>query len=392
MTTMFRDPSDLAAKADRSDPPIDHWPGRVRTTDDVKRACGDERDWFRYRHREEAFLRSWAYFRDSRQRRRRMSSNFQWNQILIIGEYGASKSTLAIKTALDYFWLGHPVFSNASMLTGWLLENEEMYTALPRMPKASVLLVDETSAHLSGMLAQSVAVTSYSDNNLNTRKKNGMVIYSSAHDWEIAPSIRSACKEVWMPIKKEDIDFERVEYGQGRKLPPADDPDNFRLAWHVWDNYPYKRSNLIEGKDAKKDGFGPPTRSCYDDGEKVRDAYLLNDTFELAQAGAARIADRDTIREALEAQRDGRQPAKRATKQELGMEAVMRYLSEETDPHGGFITGSDIAREVGGMNPMTAGRLLQQLVKVKPIQRHGYPLADIHRELDALLLDTEGGY
>ena len=51
-----------------------------------------------------------------------------WDQILVLGDYGAGKTTTAIKMAYLFYRLGHPVFSNASCLFGWHLEREEMYT------------------------------------------------------------------------------------------------------------------------------------------------------------------------------------------------------------------------------------------------------------------------
>ena len=46
------------------------------------------------------------------------------------------------------------------------------------------------------------------------------------------------------------------------------------------------KDDPIEGKVADE-GFGPPTYTMFDEGENVRNAFLLNDTFELAAAGAA---------------------------------------------------------------------------------------------------------
>ncbi len=71
-----------------------------------------------------------------------------------------------------------------------------MYTALGFMPKASVLLIDESSAALASRMGHSIAVTSSTEMNPNVRKQNGIVVYMSAQDWQIAPSIRRDCKEV----------------------------------------------------------------------------------------------------------------------------------------------------------------------------------------------------
>ena len=42
----------------------------------------------------------------------------------MLGDYGAGKTSLAIKMALYWFRLGHAVFSNASCLFGWHLDHE----------------------------------------------------------------------------------------------------------------------------------------------------------------------------------------------------------------------------------------------------------------------------
>ena len=139
------------------------------------------------------------------------------------------------------------MFSNASCLFGWHLEREEMYTALLFVPKNSVLLFDESSAHLSSRVGHGVAVSSFAESNLNTRKKNCIMAYMSAHDWEIAPAIRRNCKEVWMPVGKDDLEVEAGSPIKG-KVSPANNPDNFRMAWHVWGDYPYRKANLIEGE------------------------------------------------------------------------------------------------------------------------------------------------
>ena len=77
-------------------------------------AAGDPRDWFRYQHRLLAVEMAWAEFIDARVRRRDFSAGFEWNQILILGDYGVGKTSLGVKIARYYFGLGHPVFSNAS--------------------------------------------------------------------------------------------------------------------------------------------------------------------------------------------------------------------------------------------------------------------------------------
>ena len=71
------------------------------------------------------------------------------------------------------------------------------------MPANSLLLIDESSAALASRVGHGVAVSSFNEMNLNTQEAQfDRDLYVSAHDWEIAPSIRRNCKEVWMPVPK----------------------------------------------------------------------------------------------------------------------------------------------------------------------------------------------
>ena len=246
---------------------MSEWPGRIVGRKDLMMASGDPRDWFRYRHREQAYEEAWLEFADARNRRKDFMADFSWNQILVLGDYGSGKTTLGTHLARQFFGLGHPVFSNASCLFGWRLEHEQMYTAMGFMPKSSVLLIDESSAALAARVGHSIAVTSFSEMNLNVRKQNCVVVYMSAQDWQISANIRRDCKEVWMPVPKADLTISDTdddgladyETPQDGRVEEGNNPDNFRLAWHVWDDYPYRKANLIEGPNPDdKGGFGAP--------------------------------------------------------------------------------------------------------------------------------------
>ena len=110
---LLHDPPEVRQFAQRGDPPVAEWPGRVITREDLMAASGDKRDWFRYGHRLKAYDRAWREFIDARRRRRNFMAGFDWNQILILGEYGSGKTSLGIKIARHFFGLGHPVFSNS---------------------------------------------------------------------------------------------------------------------------------------------------------------------------------------------------------------------------------------------------------------------------------------
>ena len=153
----------------RGDPPIDQWPGRIVTREDLMKAGGDPRDWFRYGHRLKAYEEAWAEFADAQRRRRNFKAGFDWNQILVLGDYGAGKTSVAVHMSRHFFGLGHPVFSNASCLFGWHLKQEEMYTAMGFMPANSVLLIDESSAALASRVGHGVSVSSFEEMNLKIR-------------------------------------------------------------------------------------------------------------------------------------------------------------------------------------------------------------------------------
>ena len=357
---------------------MEKWPGTWITPKNVMASCGDERDWFRYGHKLEAYKQATCEFIDARRRRRSFRKDFSWSQVLILGDYGVGKTTLGAKIALEQFRLGHPVFSNASILFGWHLEAEELYTALASMPKNSVFLVDEGSAALSGRMGHGVAVATFAEMNLNSRKKNVWVIYMTGQDWELAASIRRGCKEVWRPLPKERMVVMNEDDGDwsGDAPDPADDPDNFRLAWDVWDDYPYRKANIIDGKQ-EDEGFGEPTATWYDDGENVRRAYLLNDSFALAEAGGATIADRDVVKDAL---RDvWRRDHPEMTQGAQCLDVLMDMRASGAAPE--YITAAELAGHLG-TTASAASQVLGKMSGLSPVRAKGFVTAEVFDFLD----------
>ena len=387
MVAMLTDPPELAQEADRGDPPIELWPGKPTTKRTVMQACGDPRDWFRYGHRLEAFEQVWTEFADARARRRDFMSGFDWNQILIIGRYGSGKTTIALNYALPYMRRGHPIFSQAGMLVGWHLERDESYTAMARGPKCGLWLNDEASSSLAGRVAHGIAVTSTSETNLNTRKQNSIVMYMTAQDRMLAPSIRRECKEVWKAVPRDELlagmPVRDMSTGEERPL-PAEDPDNFRIAYYVWDDFPYEQADIIDGQKIS-DGFGPPSYTAYDEGENVRLAYLLTDTFQLAQPGFATLADRDNIKEDMAAIAEGRAPVDRSEPQ--ADDRLLRFLGflqeNEYDPPE-FFRAAAIGAAIGA-NPAQAGSYVQQTCQVYSVPKKGYPSEQLYDWLDRIL-------
>lgn len=384
------DPPELKRHAARGDPPVNEWPGRIMNRIDVMRAAGDQRDWFRYWHRQKAVERVTYAYRKRRKTRRKLGSGYDWNQVLILGDYGAKKTTLGIYAALlDFVW-GHAAFHNASCLFGWRLDREETYTSLGLMPKYSSLLVDEASAALPSRLGSSIPVISFAEMCLNIRKQACRVYFMSAQDWQIAPTILRDCKEVWMPVK--DADLEVVDEG-GPPVDPANDPSNFRLVWHVWDDFPYRKGNMIEEdpKDRKR-AFGPPAYTMYAEGELVRLAYLCNDTFELAAAGSATTAERSDIREDLDAfdayrrgsgrRRVGRGDAD-ATDLETQLFAFFLERRAELEQQE-YVTAGEVASVVDA-GSSRVGQLIQEVFAVKSRRNYGYLTAAVYERIDALM-------
>ena len=385
MGKMLVDPPDLAKYQKRGDPPMSAWPGRWINRYDIMASCGDDRDWFRYGHKFEAYKQVVMEFFDARARRRSIRKDFSWNQILIMGDYGVGKTTLGAKIAMEAFRMGHPVFSNASILFGWHLEGEELYTALGSMPKNAVLLVDEGSAALSGRMGHGVSVATFVEMNLNSRKKNVQLFYMTAQDWELAASVRRGCKEVWRPHTKDRMIIQHDEDADwsSETRAPHSNPDNFMLAWDVWDDFPYRKSDIIDGKDDDK-GFGEPTAVMFDEGENVRKAFLLNDSFAMAEAGGATISDREVVKDNLRKLWGRDHPADTQTG------TALEYLLQLRDSGtaGEFISAAEIAGQLGTAAG-NASQVLGRLTNLSPVRGKGYRTVDVMHWLERALHDSK---
>ena len=393
---IYEDPPELAHYAARGDLPMEVWPGEWKTKYDVMRACGDPRDWFRFWWRYNAYCEAWVNFLDARRRRKNLFSGFDWNQVLIIGPFGAKKSTLMVyksKLAND---VGHACFSNASLLFGWGLGHVEMYTAMGFMPKCSVLPIDESAASLSSRLGHGVAISTFNEMSLNTRKQNAQVMLCGARDWDVAASVRRGCREVWRPVDRDSLQFERREYPNDLLVQsaedPANDPENFVMAWDVWTDFPYEKQDLIDGQ-ADAEGFGPPDHTIIAEGEEVRNAYLLNDSFQLAHAGPATIASRDDVKDFLTKYHEmlaklGYGP------EEVNAGAAVAALGEQPSfadrvfdevsalryedwPHR-FIKPKDIAERIGSTPQMVNG-ILRNTMRGVESTSNGYRTAEVFR-------------
>ena len=405
---IYEDPPELLQYAARGDLPMEVWPGDWKTKYDVMRACGDPRDWFRFWWRYNAYCEAWANFVDARRRRRNLFSGFDWNQVLIIGPFGAKKSTLMVyksKLAND---VGHACFSNASLLFGWGMGHVELYTAMGFCPKCSVLPIDESAASLSSRLGHGVAISTFNEMSLNTRKQNAQVNLCGARDWDVAASVRRGCKEVWRPVDKASLQFERREYPGDRMVQasqdPASDPENFVLAWDVWGDFPYEKQDLIDGPADDK-GFGPPDYTVIAEGEDVRNAYLLNDSFQLAHAGAATVASRDDVKDFLAKYHemlaklgigpDGAVPGAVRAALDEGPKFSDQVLAEVVnlrDEEWGrkFIKPKDIATRLGS-TPQKVNEVLTKVLGRVEYTSNGYRTAEVFRWVSQMESATEDG-
>ena len=175
------------------------------------------------------------------------------------------------------------------------------------------------------------------------------MVYMSAHDWEIAPAIRRNCREVWMPVSGDDLEIEAVSSTKGSRVLPANNPDNFRMAWHVWGDYPYRKANLIEGESyrLKQSRLAATTRSAGDFPElheAVRDALRL---------GAVSF---DAVKHLVLCRVEGRP-------QRLDLELCWRSFSRPTwkgYPQGGW---PDLVKALGceGISKSQVSRICQEL-------------------------------
>ena len=255
--------------APRGDRPLGDWPGRiVKPMDFVWPPGADLPDAF-FEYRMEAFQQAWLEFAEARRYRTNMHEGFDWNQILVTGE---DCGMVATTLARHFFGLGHAVFST-SCLFGWRVEAGEFPAALDYMPKNSVLVIGPDDGN--GFLAEADP-RFISTLGLTMRQKNCILVYVAPQDHHVASSIRVGCKEVWVAVDMAELlrdeELRHREEAELRELgmDPEKNPAAFRLAWRVWQDYPYSTA-------ASAMRSGGPAYTKYDFGEFVRRAYLLHD-------------------------------------------------------------------------------------------------------------------
>ena len=241
----------------RADPPESAWAGRWIDEDDVAMSCGDERDWFddpemRFQAHRDAMTR----FRQGRARRRKMASGFNFAQVMFIGDMGASKSVSACHEAYRWFQRGHPFFHNGGFNFGRLVEGADIYELVDRVPRHSVIGLDEAHTGLESGMAMSTGVRSFAILCAGLRKKNCKLLLMSAMARMVVRIVREMTSEVRRPLK---IQASPLDHGFGIEYPAHSDPRNFVLCWEVWYDFPFRGVDITEGRRSRRDGLGPRT-------------------------------------------------------------------------------------------------------------------------------------
>ena len=146
----------------RADLPEEEWPGRPVNVRDVLDSCGDERDWFQgFPLRMRAHVQAVGRFRLARRRRRKLSSGFDFGQIMWIGDMGAAKSVEAAEEAHKWSERGHAVFHNGGFNWGRIIEGADIYEIIDRIPRYSIVIIDEAHTSLESGSAMTSGVRSF---------------------------------------------------------------------------------------------------------------------------------------------------------------------------------------------------------------------------------------
>ena len=285
----------------RADPPESEWPGRWVDVRDVAASAGDDRDWFSFEMRLKAHVRAMKLFRQARRRRRKMSSGFDFAQIMWVGDMGASKSVSAAEEAFFWFQRGHPFFHNGGFNIGRVIEGADIYEIISRIPMYSVVAIDEAHTGLESGMAMSTGVRSFAILGAGLRKKGCKLLLMSAMARMIVRIVREMTSEVRRPFK---VNAAPVDHGFKVDYKPRNDPRNFVLAWDLWRDFPFRGVDIVDGRGSKRnDGLGKPDATQGVLGETVRNAYLLTDSFRpVDSAHAQRYAGKAAMEAARAAQ------------------------------------------------------------------------------------------
>ena len=201
------------------DLPEEEWPGVKVGLKEVAVACGDQRDWFDPLDRLTEWQIAWAEFYDTRRRCKAWGSGFDWDQVLIIGDYGAKKTTLATYKARHWF--------------GWATRSSP--TPLSSVARAA-------RGHLHGYppVAQLLCV--------GGRRILGRPRLTHG-PWPSGPVIRGEQPDSFVDCRGLRASRQRRHRDSGRprrrSRPARTRPRNFVVARHVWGAYCDGRQNCL---------------------------------------------------------------------------------------------------------------------------------------------------
>ena len=298
--------------------PLDEWPGEDTTEDDVWLASLDERDWFSYPSRLQAFY-DYRNRLDMGYRRRERGiwgrpyppPKFEFAQIGVVGDMGKGKTTIVSSEAAYYGQFGYPTFhvknpdnERGSWLFGKKIHPADLYEVIEVIPQNSILGVDEGHTFFESGLGMASGMRGWNIQGAGLRKAMCRIYIPTALMVLLAPTIRRSCSEVWRPIDLRVNDLRIPE----ETLPPHSDPANFLQIWDVWKGFPFRQRDIIDPRVSRPNGgLGPPDDRQWRQGEIVRQAFKLTDSFlRVAGAQAQQFALKEQQMEAREQRRQGK--------------------------------------------------------------------------------------
>ena len=286
----------------RADPPESQWAGRWVNEADVALSSGDERDWFTPEQRLATFHEGMQRYQTARTRRRKLSSQFDFAQIMFVGDMGAKKSVAMGHEAYKWFQRGHPFFHNGGYNFGRLVEGADIYELVDRVPRNAVIAIDEAHTGLESGMAMATGVRAFAILGAGLRKKNCKLFMASAMAKMVVRTVRDMTSEVRQPLK---VGIRVQDHGYALDYPEHSNPLNFVLVWQSWGDFPFRGVDLTEGRRARRrnNGLGPADDTRMAQGESVRNAFLITDSFRpVDTAHAQRFAGKAAMDEARSAQ------------------------------------------------------------------------------------------
>ena len=401
--TLSQVDQDLLVALDRYVPEWRGWPGVPVLSRDVVEASKNPRDWFTPQDRLRAWEYAWKRFIKARMLRKTFHRGYEWDQILVTGDYGAGKSTIVAYETMRDHDRGLPVFHVGGPLFGFKLGGDEVFTAMGMMPYNSQLVVDEAHSWLASRLSGATSVSMFLEVSANIRKSNVRLFIMTAQDRQVAASIRHFCVKVYKPIKVKvaaDGGVTPVLEGERvvpQRIAPKNDPSRFVLGVNVWDDYPYRQGDLIDSSERdRKKGFGPWAHRLVYYGAAVREAFMLTPSFGAAAVGGAMLANKEQVKAQARVLRDyvlGEATGEGPGGVDRAKAAVLDFLAVARKQDNGqeWLTATSIGAALG-MSAQKTGQVVQGLFPGITFKaRRGYHMPSLFERLDDHIETTEGG-